>query len=412
MLDELNRQREELHRVQQQLERLFNENTQLRRENQALQRAGLANGPLTAPLPQEEIPAPPEDLVFRVAGHRDIPGFLASGGSCMGYIRDALLAAGVDPASGTKHVLDWGCGCGRIARHWAQYLPYIDLHGCDIDETGIQWCQRNMPFGSFSVSRTAPPLPYPAGHFDIVYGASVLTHLTLPLHYAWMQEIWRLLKPDGVAVLTTMGPSMLPQALLRLSDGNIADREGAGVVTIDEEFFVYIQREQGTNDTATLQTAGAFARVFYPFQVVFYRPRYGLAGIQDTHVVRKKSLLAPVVIESLFDQEISGTRYTANVSIDLSRRRHLIAFVGATNLFSPATVQLSLYLPTLDAPVARSQPVPIPEKTSWTLLKSAYQSVVVEDVPEHGGEATLMLEITSDKPMDGARVYLRNTVLF
>jgi SAM-dependent methyltransferase len=412
MLDETTRQREELHRVQQQLKRLLNENTKLRGENQALQRAGLANGPLTAPLPQEEIPTPPEDLVFRVAGHRDIPSFVASGGSCMGYIIDALLAGGVDPASGTKHVLDWGCGCGRIARHWAQYLPYIDLHGCDIDETGIQWCQSNLPFGSFSVCQTAPPLPYPAGYFDIMYGVSVLTHLTLPLQYAWMQEIWRVLKPDGIAILTTMGPSMLPNALLRLADGNSADREGTGVVTIDEEFFVYIQREQGTNYTATLETAGSFARVFYPFEVVFYRPRYGLAGIQDTHVLRKKSLLQPVVIDSLFDQEISGSSHTANVRIDLKRGRNLIALVGATNLFSPATFQLSVYLPTHEAPVARSRPVPIPEKASWTLLKSAYQSVVVEDMPEHGGEATLMLEIISDKPMDRARVYLRNVVLF
>lgn len=412
MLDESNRMRDERHRMQQQSGSMANEKLQLSQENQDLSRTGLVNAPLTGPLPQDQIPTPAEDLIFRVAGNRDISSFVSSGGFCLGYIRDALLAAGVDLASGTKRVLDWGCGCGRIARHWAQYLPYIDLHGCDIDEIGIQWCQHNLPFGSFSVSGTAPPLPYPDGYFDIVYGVSVLTHLTLSLQYAWMQEIWRLLKPDGVAVLTTMGPSLLPHVLLRLCNGDRADSEGVGVISIDEELFVYIQREEGTNDTATVETAAAFALVFYPFQVAFYRPRYGLIGIQDTYVLRKKSDQQPVVIDSLFDQQISGTKYTANISIDLSCRRHLIAFVGAMNLFSPATLQLKLYLPAFEAPVATSQPVPIPEKVSWTWLKFAYQSVVLEAMPAHGGEATLVLEINSHQPMDGARVCLHHAVLF
>jgi SAM-dependent methyltransferase len=45
-------------------------------------------------------------------------------------------------------------------------------------------------------------MPYPADHFDVVYGHSVFTHLSYEDHFNWLIEIRRVLKPGGFAFLT------------------------------------------------------------------------------------------------------------------------------------------------------------------------------------------------------------------
>lgn len=205
---------------------------------------------------QRAIPVPPDDMISLVVGHRDIAGFLASGAACLNYIKDSLTAVDFDLLKGKIRILDWGCGCGRITRHWEPMASAIDVFGCDLYEPAVRWCRDNIPFGDFSVCGTAPPLPYPDGYFDVIYGASVLTHLTFEMHYAWMREIWRLLTPGAVAVLTISGPSTLPPMLQRISQGDRADRAGMGVIVIDEEMFICIERDEGSNDTATVETHG------------------------------------------------------------------------------------------------------------------------------------------------------------
>jgi len=359
----------------------------------------------------DPIPAPSEDLIFRVVGHKDVAGFLSSGGFCVSYIRRALQVVGVDLDSHRKRVLDWGCGCGRIARHWAPYLGQIDLYGCDIFEPSIRWCQAHIPFGSFSLCGVAPPLPFPDGSFDVIYSASVLTHLTFQLHYLWMAELWRLLSPDGVAVLTTMGPSMLPPMLVRLANEDPANRSGTGVIMLDEEPFVYIQGDEGTNYTSVVESASAFRMIFSPFTCLFSQPRYGIIGIQDAHVIKKGSDGPLGYIPFLLEEVVTGTEYNCTVPLHLDGHRNLSVLVGATNLFSPATIQLSVSLPGSDE-VYASKPVRIPDKVSWTSLEAAYSLCMVENIPQHTGTAAVRITVCSDFQMQDARIVLKNAFLF
>ena len=61
------------------------------------------------------------------------------------------------------------------------------------------------PGVAFGVNGLRPPLPHPAGRFIAVYGISVLTHLSSDLQPAWLSEIRRMLRKDGMAFLTTHG---------------------------------------------------------------------------------------------------------------------------------------------------------------------------------------------------------------
>jgi SAM-dependent methyltransferase len=105
----------------------------------------------------------------------------------------------------TAAILDWGCGPGRVIRHFPSLLPEARCFGSDYNASTIAWCAKNIPGVSFSRNGLAPPLAYPAGKFRIAYGISVLTHLSSGLQPAWIAELKRVLEKGGICFLTTHG---------------------------------------------------------------------------------------------------------------------------------------------------------------------------------------------------------------
>jgi SAM-dependent methyltransferase len=154
------------------------------------------------------LPIPPASLRIAVAASPDISWFLEAGRRGAASVRGALERAGIDPGE-LRALLDFGCGCGRVTRHWAG-LP-AEIHGCDINPRLVSWCRGHLPFGRFEVTSLAPPLPYADGRFDFAYALSVFTHLPEALQHAWMTELRRVLRPGGLLFLTTHGPRYLEQ---------------------------------------------------------------------------------------------------------------------------------------------------------------------------------------------------------
>jgi SAM-dependent methyltransferase len=105
-------------------------------------------------------------------------------------------------------MLDFGCGCGRILRHW-ECLSAIEIHAADQNEELAGWCDRNLPFVSVSRSSPLPPLPYQHDAFDVVYAVSVFTHLTEQVQLLWLAELARIIRPGGLLLLTVHGDRYL-----------------------------------------------------------------------------------------------------------------------------------------------------------------------------------------------------------
>jgi SAM-dependent methyltransferase len=118
---------------------------------------------------------------------------------------ESLLARhGVTYKPGLK-LLDWGCGHGRVARHFINHWNEAQISGTDIDAENIGWCQKHLPGGRFIVAPLWPKLNVPDSSFDAIIGLSVMTHLTEEAQAAWIKELRRILKPDGVALITFSG---------------------------------------------------------------------------------------------------------------------------------------------------------------------------------------------------------------
>jgi SAM-dependent methyltransferase len=108
-----------------------------------------------------------------------------------------------------KRVLDFGCGAGRVLRSFMSEASSAEFYGCDIHAPSIEWLRNNLspPFKVETCSES-PPLSFPDGHFDLIYAASVFTHIT-DAWAAWLQEMNRVLKVDGFFVASFLGKGMI-----------------------------------------------------------------------------------------------------------------------------------------------------------------------------------------------------------
>lgn len=102
-------------------------------------------------------------------------------------------------------ILDWGCGCGRLTRYFHDFHPKSSITGIDIDSDNIQWCQKNLPFGSFSTISPTPPTQLEDGLFDLIIGISIFTHLQEKDEFLWLKELKRLSAPGGILLMTVHG---------------------------------------------------------------------------------------------------------------------------------------------------------------------------------------------------------------
>ncbi len=153
-------------------------------------------------------PIPPFHLRILVSGTPGIDWFLESGRQAAESIRASLEHGGLELPR-VAPILDFGCGCGRVTRHWAG--SGVEVHGSDFNPKLVAWCRDRLTFATFATNALAPPLSYADGQFGFVYALSVFTHLPESLQEAWMQELRRVLRPGGHLLLTTHGAHYLDE---------------------------------------------------------------------------------------------------------------------------------------------------------------------------------------------------------
>lgn len=111
-----------------------------------------------------------------------------------------------------KKILDWGCGPGRIIRHLPEVIGNnCSFYGSDYNSASIKWCKENLLGIEFNNNTLEAKLPYPNNEFDVIYGLSIITHLSKEKHIEWFQELYRVLKPNGILLLTAQGDNYIPK---------------------------------------------------------------------------------------------------------------------------------------------------------------------------------------------------------
>lgn len=152
-----------------------------------------------------DIVLPPDHLQTRQVGGVWGEQFFAAGRGILDQIRAAFEAVG-HPLESAARILDFGCGCGRVVRGFAE-IPHVGaVHGCDIDAEAIAWNRGHLAhLGEFTTNPTMPPTAFPDGWFEAIYSVSVFTHLPEPMQHAWIRELHRITRPGGVVLLSLHG---------------------------------------------------------------------------------------------------------------------------------------------------------------------------------------------------------------
>jgi SAM-dependent methyltransferase len=172
----------------------------------ALEQVRAVRGGRRAAVAPDGLPLPPSLLRVRVIGTADPDAFLEGGAVGAEIIKSTVDRHQPGGMQSLDSVLDFGCGCGRISRNWAE-LEGPSFHGCDYNPELVKWCRDNLPFLTVAENSLSPPLPYGPESFNLVYATSVFTHLSERSQFDWMSELRRVLRPAGMLLFTTKGDS-------------------------------------------------------------------------------------------------------------------------------------------------------------------------------------------------------------
>jgi SAM-dependent methyltransferase len=153
-------------------------------------------------------PLPPPRLVYLVGGVHDLEAYYSGGQAAVDEMTALLVRNGVRPRD-LRRVLDFGCGCARLLRHWPN--GQAALVGVDHDRRLIEWSRHAFPHVQFDVNALDSPLGYGDESFDLVYAVSVFTHLGDRAQLFWIRELRRVLATGGLLLLTLHGSSRLDQ---------------------------------------------------------------------------------------------------------------------------------------------------------------------------------------------------------
>ena len=155
-------------------------------------------------LPSDGLAFPPGPNQARISEQAiDNQWFHFAGGTFVHKLGTILAKYFSMDIANTTSVLDWGCGCGRLTRHLGRYTTAA-IDGVDIDPYNVKWCSENLPGPAFTLVDPWKPLPFDDACFDFVIGHSVFTHLTEKAQFFWLDELARVLKPGGAALVTVM----------------------------------------------------------------------------------------------------------------------------------------------------------------------------------------------------------------
>jgi ubiquinone/menaquinone biosynthesis C-methylase UbiE len=126
------------------------------------------------------------------------------------------------------NILDWGCGPARIVRHLPDLLDRsCSIYGTDYNSKSISWNKRAISGVNFNLNDSEPPLPYVNNSFDIIYGISIFTHLSIDLHYKWFDELVRISKNNGIIFLTLQGNAFK----IKLTESELEKYEQGNLIT-------------------------------------------------------------------------------------------------------------------------------------------------------------------------------------
>ncbi len=229
---------------------------------------------------------PPAWLIQAFTGAPDTIDHIESGKRSAEYYVDLYNRLCGDFGE-VEHVLDFGCGCGRVLSRMPS-TGTVRYFGVDLREDALRWLGLTMPEATFATGPAMPPVDPGAQDFDLIYSVSVLTHLTQEQEGAWLDEWHRLLKPGGHVIATFRGEDWVDQFAYEGQKGSIHQdwRDNDGFCYQKHRYWegIFPEFYSGTYHTVDYVRATWGER----FEILEILPAADTPNEQNTAVMRKK----------------------------------------------------------------------------------------------------------------------------
>src|SRR3990167_3534105 len=189
----------------------------------------------------ESGPVGKEELIMRTSlmDEKDIPKktdpnvYLSSGRGQMLLWMTVLERSGFNIRTAGA-IMELGCGTARLIRH-LRCIDGIRLVGTDAQPELIEWCTKNVPGIEFHNNNLEPPLKFTEdGTFDLVFAASVFTHIPIETQNLWIKEMYRIIRHGGFLLCDIAGRSH-QECKLSSEDRDVLKKNGVVVLTANNK---------------------------------------------------------------------------------------------------------------------------------------------------------------------------------
>jgi SAM-dependent methyltransferase len=107
----------------------------------------------------------------------------------------------------SSHVLDYGCGWGRLSRLMLKYVPQANIWAVDPWDESIKLCQQHRMLVHLAISDYVPDsLPVGVIRFDLMFAFSVFTHLSQKTAQKVLKVLRDYAQDDALLVITIRPP--------------------------------------------------------------------------------------------------------------------------------------------------------------------------------------------------------------
>lgn len=174
----------------------------------------------------------------------------------MGYDRDAAVVNyfqnGIEQFQLVRHIagwrgtkprrmLDFASGYGRLTRFLVHDQLAEDVTVSDILEGGMQF--QAEQFAVRTIRSTTIPEQFRAPHsYDLIFVASLFTHLPPVTFASWLRRLAGLLPPEGMLIFSVHDESLAPERVAEgikfeaYSESRVLDENEYGSTWVTEEF--------------------------------------------------------------------------------------------------------------------------------------------------------------------------------
>jgi SAM-dependent methyltransferase len=130
--------------------------------------------------------------------------YLVSGDLMTRDLEAALRDHGRD-LSHLDSFLEFASGYGRFTRFLVMRLDFGKVTVSDINRSGVDFARKTFGVSGLYSTESASELE-PPQQYEVIFVASLFSHLAIEHWSAWLQRLYEMLAPGGLLIFSTHGP--------------------------------------------------------------------------------------------------------------------------------------------------------------------------------------------------------------